>query len=410
MTSCRRPSPLWSRLFAPVCWAILGFAFLWNRPESPRLRALRRYVTKPHDPSISADSPMSSDLGVLAPAAERSATSGINGKGPAEAGTSKLKISWLTVSSILGLLMLALVPRLLLSTGGTFGPDRDWFFNWSAAATSGSLRTFYARTSSDYLPGYIYVLWLLGHSYEPAQHLAHALGGGQFDKAAFFKLPAIIADAVTVVTLYLAGRRWSFPLQGTLAAIFYAVNPAVILTSARWGQVDSVAALFMVLAVLSLAEDRAVWCGVCLALSVLTKPTAIILIPLIALVYVRRAKPMALATLAGTFLFVSLAIIWPFKPDQLSLLEFLRERFGETTSMWPYATINGFNFWALFQHDLYQHDMILHSDALNWCGISLHTWGLLLVAGLAATVSLLAAAVVPRACYALYAECGRLGL
>jgi Gpi18-like mannosyltransferase len=280
---------------------------------------------------------------------------------------------WVDALVLLALLLLALIPRLRLSSGGTFNPDRDYWFQWSAAATSGSFASFYQRTAADYLPGYIYVLWLLGHAFDPVQRLALSALHWHVDETAFFKLPAILADAATVVVLYIAGRRWSTPLCAAIAAAVYALNPAPILTSARWGQVDGVAALPLLLALVFLIEERPVLCGALLATSAFIKPTAFVLAPLCALVFLRHRRLRDLALWGGAFVATSLILVWPFKPAFLSLQEFLHQRLSETTNMWPYATINAFNLWSLFQNDLYQHDMIQRPDARTWLGISQHS-------------------------------------
>ena len=250
------------------------------------------------------------------------------------------------------LLLLTLISRLILSSGGTLAGDMDYWLRWSQELTNGGLRSFYARSGADYLPIYPYILWALGKVYVPLQHLALNTVGWTLPRDTLFKLPAIFADVATVQLIYMAGRRWTSPTVAGVAAVVYATNPAIIANSARWGQVDSIPAYLMLLSLFLLIEHRPLLCGFTLALSVLTKPTALVLLPLILIVLLRRRQFVGLARFGGAFSLTSLAVIWPFVPTGINVTAFVEQRFGVTTSTWSYATMKAFNFWALRQRNL----------------------------------------------------------
>ena len=95
----------------------------------------------------------------------------------------------------------------------------------------------------DYTPGYLYVLLLLGK-------VSHAVTGGPPSVFAV-KLPGIAADlGVALLVMALAVRvtppnaERRFPVRAAAAAAVL-FNPALILVSAVWGQVDSVLALLV---------------------------------------------------------------------------------------------------------------------------------------------------------------------
>lgn len=162
---------------------------------------------------------------------------------------------------------------LALTTKG-YGPDIGTFSAWAAHAADG-LFTFYSPGYfADYPPGYIYVLWLVGK--------LRLLLGINFDTPSFLlilKLPAILADSATVWLLYrLAQRHWSSNAAVAVAAL-YAFNPAVILNSAVWGQVDGVLTLFILLGVIFL-ERRPALSAASFAIALLIKPQALIFAPL----------------------------------------------------------------------------------------------------------------------------------
>lgn len=289
-----------------------------------------------------------------------------------------------------GLLLLTLVSRLYLSGAGTLQSDMAYWIRWSDQLNGGSFRSFYHSTSADYLPIYPYILWLLARLYVPLHH-GMAGVGIVLSRDTLYKLPAILADVATVHLIYAAGRRWATPLTAGVAATVYATNPAIIADSARWGQVDSIPAYLMVLALVLFVEDRVIFAGVALALSVMTKPTALILVPLLAVVMLRRGRFGSLATLASSFGITALAVVWPFVPTGINIPHFVAQQLEVTTSRWPYATMNAFNFWALWQHNVR-----MLPDSQTWLGLALHTWGWLLLACLAVIVCVLAAAYLPR--------------
>ncbi len=287
---------------------------------------------------------------------------------------------------VTGLILFACWLRVYLAQGGTFGSDVDDWITWSHALTNGAPSTFYARTNSDYLPGYPSILWLLGVMY-PLVHSAvsHTFGwhiNQMMFLVTYFKTPAIMADLATIITIYVAGRRWANWRRALVAASIYAINPAIIFNSARWGQVDSVSALFLVLAVVFLVEDRPFWCGFLLAVSIMTKPTALVLVPLVVVIYARQKRLKRLISALSILAVTSLLIAWPYKPATMSSITFILQRFTTTATKWPVTSMNAFNLWALFNRDLRQHDMIFRPDSIHWLGLSLHTWGFVLLGAL----------------------------
>jgi len=291
---------------------------------------------------------------------------------------------------VTGLVLFACWLRVYLAQGGTFGSDVDDWITWSHALTNSPPSTFYARTNSDYLPGYPSILWLLGVMY-PFVHSAvsHTFGwhiNQMMFLVTYFKMPAITADLATIITIYIAGRRWTTWRRALVAASIYAINPAIIFNSARWGQVDSVSALFLVLAVVFLVEDLPLWCGFLLAVSIMTKPTAIVLVPLVIVMYARQKRLTRLILALSTLTLTSLLIAWPYKPATMSPITFIFQRFTTTATKWPVTSMNAFNLWALFNHDLGQHAMIFRLDSTHWLGLSLHLWGFMLLSALVAVL------------------------
>ncbi|WP_036265208.1 DUF2029 domain-containing protein, partial [Methylococcus capsulatus] len=141
----------------------------------------------------------------------------------------------------------ALLLRLVLAAFCKGHPvDIGTFGAWAGHAAEGLLSFYSPGYFADYPPGYIYVLWLIGKS--------RALLQVGFDTPEFrvmLKSPAIVADLATVGVIHrMATERNYDPAKILGLAALYAFNPAVIVDSAVWGQVDSVLTLFLLLGVL----------------------------------------------------------------------------------------------------------------------------------------------------------------
>jgi len=170
--------------------------------------------------------------------------------------------------------------------------DVGLFREWSDRLVERGPSHFYEPGYfADYPPGYLYVLFVLGK--------LSLLLRGEPPSIAVLKLPAIVADlGVAVYAMLLATRitpnasAGRIPL-GLAAAAAILLNPGLVLVSAVWGQVDSVPTLLVLAGIYALATKlpsipREV-CGVALlAIAVATKPQALLALPVLAIVVVRR--------------------------------------------------------------------------------------------------------------------------
>jgi len=247
---------------------------------------------------------------------------------------------------LLAILAAALAIRVVLAPFTSGHPmDVNTFSAWAAHAADGLLSFYSPGYFADYPPGYIYVLWIVGKL-----RLAWGLDYGSPEFLLLLKTPAILADLATALILYcLARRYWSGGASAALAAL-YAFNPAIILDSAVWGQVDSVLTVFVLLAILLLERNPA-GSAALFAVALLVKPQTLIFAPVPVLWFawrLIRRRPGTLKDLlaflaAGVFVFV------------LGMLPFVRQhgpgwivgKYGGTMSSYPYASLNAFNLFAL---------------------------------------------------------------
>ena len=247
--------------------------------------------------------------------------------------------------------------RVLLARGGGFPADIAIFQSWAARLADLGPGGFYAEgVFADYPPGFLYVLWPLGV-------LANALFDGVVPPF-LLKLTAIVADvALAYVVMQLASivaaargvdRWWVRPAAA--AAILF--NPPIVFLSSVWGQVDTVAALYVLAAILLVVKPGSsirseAGSAALLALAFATKPQTAFLFPVVALVLVlrhTREKPLDLTATALrlgvpalTFVVVWLGLAVPFSLGPGELVSF----YSEAGSTYPYTSVWAFNFWGV---------------------------------------------------------------
>ena len=245
--------------------------------------------------------------------------------------------------------------------------DLGFFKNWATAAANG-LPGFYARASlCDYPPLYIYVLFVVGRAARLAALAPHFI--------LLLKLPSMAADLVTSWLIYRLAKKYLSPEIGILLAAFYVFNPAVLINSAIWGQVDSFFTLIVAAALYALAENRTALASALFAAAVMMKPQGIIFLPVLAFEVLRqkrlRGLAVALACACGTAVVIAL----PFSLGNGFLWIF--RLFANTLGEYPDASVNAFNLFGLLGAN-YQ------SDTGTLLLFSYHTWGLILIVAVTA--------------------------
>ena len=161
--------------------------------------------------------------------------------------------------------------------------------------------------------------------------------------AGVIKLWATCADLAIGVAIY----RWVTPRAGApwawVAAAAFLLNPGVLYDSAVWGQVDSVLALCVVLALFNLADSHTARSWAWLAAGLLIKPQAVVALPLVAYITLVRHGWHRLATGAAAAAAVGAVITAPF---------WLTGRAGQIVQVYANSigthtrvSVNAFNLW-----------------------------------------------------------------
>jgi dolichyl-phosphate-mannose-protein mannosyltransferase len=184
-------------------------------------------------------------------------------------------------------LLLRLILAYVVFPGQGLAGDLGLFESWATTLARVGPGSFYATAASaNYPPGYLYVLWLLGAAGGPIGSLL----GIPSEQAVLLllKLPAIAADVAIAILLYRAASRWFGGRTGLVAASLYLFIPVTWYDSALWGQVDAVAALVMLAALVLLAEGWSEPAAALAAFGVLVKPQDAICLVVVIPVLVRR--------------------------------------------------------------------------------------------------------------------------
>jgi len=267
---------------------------------------------------------------------------------------------------ILILLAVGLALRLIIAyllPGSGFRVDIASFAAWANNLAGEGLYGFYERPFfHDYTPGYLYVLWAIGT-------VANVFGlAGPGD---LIKVPPILADVVLGYVVWSMARELGAGERAArIGAFLVVVNPITWLDSTIWGQVDSVGLIPMLLAVRELWRDRPERAAILAMLAALIKPQLGILIPIVAVVTIRRALrprgaygeddpdpatyprtrlearvsgPIRILTTGAAGFLTAVLLSLPFG---LGIPGLVNQVFA-TAAGYPYLSVNAYNPWAL---------------------------------------------------------------
>lgn len=243
-----------------------------------------------------------------------------------------------------------------------FDTDINCFLSWSQRVFTVGPVGFYAPdVFCDYPPGYMYVLWLSG---------AMRALLGQMDSGSgavlLIKLPNIAADIAACFMLHRFIGRRGMGRSALMCAALYALNPAVILDSAGWGQTDGLLSLLIVGTLVLAADKKWLRCMAVYALAVLVKPQALLFAPLGVMLLaadviksenkgkaaLRAAGGIGLALviwagLSAPFAMNQVSEGFPDAPAILQPLLWLFEKYFSTLGSYSYYTVSACNIWDL---------------------------------------------------------------
>ncbi len=259
-------------------------------------------------------------------------------------------------------LALRLIIAYVLLPGSGFKVDLASFSGWAMElARNGPWGLYDRPLFVDYTPGYLYVLWGLGLV---SQAFAVPI-------ESLLKLPAIVADLGLALAIFaLAAELGASRNRALLAAAVFLFVPISWFDSAVWAQVDLVGTLVLVLAVRELWRGNSERAAVLTTIAAIIKPQFGILIPLAAVVIIRRhwverpddgsrlgGGPIRILTTTLAGLVTATLVCLPFGlaivpiPGLVGFEDSLLGQIIQTAGGYPYVTVNAYNPWALVSLD-----------------------------------------------------------
>jgi len=316
---------------------------------------------------------------------------------------------WLMAILLLGLTLRLVIAFVPLATFGLnnygFSWDLSTFADWMATIRASGLNAYQADPSINYPPVFADILALLNF-------LGDVFSGGNPSHAmqisiVLLKLPSILSDVAIAGILAFAGQKWYSKKIALWAAALYLLAPVIWYDSTIWGQVDSIAAMCMLLAVVLLLDRRPEWAAVATVAAILTKPQGILVGLILAPLFIgqiwRRELPLWRAgTLAASAMatFATFAVPWgirSYAPGLWSNIPVFGDAVGvwyqakSTAGLFQVTTANAFNIWQfagpspLFkEYQLGQVSLI--PDNISVLGIPAYQLGLVLFLVIAAMV------------------------
>lgn len=265
--------------------------------------------------------------------------------------------------SLFILIFLGLSARIILIFLPGFKIDIGDWFAWSVRLSHFNFAQFYSKdVFTDYTPGYLYVLSLLGF-------LKNLLLIPDNIFYLLLKTPAIIADLIIGIIIYEEVQKYASRKIALLALSATIFNPVIIFNSSIWGQIDSILTVFMLVAVMALKKNKLILSSIFFGLALLVKPQALALLPLFAFFLINRFKLSGLFKLLVPGILIIFILALPFFPNQ-TLMNFARHILN-TANEYSYTSVNAYNLWGIVGFWI--------KDNTIWNNLSYQTWGYILL-------------------------------
>lgn len=237
---------------------------------------------------------------------------------------------------IAGIIAFGVLLRLLVLRSPGFPSDVGTFQAWAERmAEVGPLRFYEPGYFSDYPPGYLYVLWLVGRLFD-----------GELLRLAVKAMSIPFDVAITVLAASLLWRS-AGRTSAVIASALWMLAPGPIFAGPFWGQVDAVGTLPFMAALVMAGRGRWTTAGALAALAFMVKPqfglALIVVGAAAAFEWIRESDwrpPLRVAGAAA----IGIALLGlPFRTGPGELIELVRS----ASATYPYTSLYAFNIWSI---------------------------------------------------------------
>lgn len=255
--------------------------------------------------------------------------------------------------------------RVALFVIPSFAIDMTAWQAWAGRLAETGPWAFYSPSLwTNYTPGYLLFLWIFGLLFK-----LQGLSTFTLSFEIFLKLTTTLFDFGTAFLVYQVIKKHTSERLAVWGGLLYLANPASIINTSAWGQVDGVLAFFLFLSIYSLYELKSITKGfLSYTMAFLIKPQSIALLPMIVFTliehhqYQKLIKPI----IACAILYLAMSALF-FPHDVIFGLYKLVVQMSKDYS---FTSLYAMNLWAII--GWWQNDLTV------WHGLPYATWGRIL--------------------------------
>ena len=263
------------------------------------------------------------------------------------------------------ILIISFFIRLAVALLPGFKIDIEDWAAWAIRLNETGFNHFYSQqVFTDYTPGYLYVLNIIGW-------IRESFILNNFIFFYLLKIPAIISEILIGIIIYQEIFRSLNRKAATIAAAIILFNPALIFNSSLWGQVDSVSTLFVLLTIISLKKNKLIISSLFFSVAFLIKPQTAIIFPVLIYFIIKNFSFKNLLKLFFPALLLTYLLSLPFFPIQT--LTNLIQHITNSANVYPYNSLFAYNFWGAI--GFWANDNQLFGS------FNFKEWGILLLVG-----------------------------
>lgn len=272
------------------------------------------------------------------------------------------------------LVLIALLAGISVRIFFAFLPGQPYdiaiFNTWARSILRLGPQLFYNEIWTDYLPLPLYFLAFI-------KKISLIIN---YDFQLTMKMTISLIEVLLILFLTsLLGKK-------KRVAVWLLISPALIINSSLWGQLDSIVALLLAVGITTLVKNKWHFSAIAYGIALAMKPIVVLTAPFAIIIALRKKHFWKWSFISGGIVLSSAIPAVTNKINNIfSLIEapikFLLEKATYQASVYPYTTINAFNFWSITGKNWI-------SDQQTILGISAHTLGLLLFIALAIPIFL----------------------